>query len=126
MVERVRNVIKRARKKRGPSSSADSKPKRQKSDTDRDKLLRRYPIGGSRKQEDSTSFEQHLTALSLEMMKAKPRDSVILPLMKVTYPNRRELIESDSKTVQDVLTEFHSALKRPSTVSIYSVSPLYT
>ena len=43
-----------------------------------------------------------------EMDKAKPRDTVILPLMKSTYRNGRMFIENDAKSVQ---SKFCSSLK---------------
>ncbi len=121
MVERVRNVIKCARKKRdSETDSCGPKPKKQRIPLKRDQLLRRYPIGITtcRLQEDIGSLDEHQKALSIEMAKAKPRDTVILPLMKSTYSKRRMFIEAEAGCVQDVMKECHSALKRPAVVSI--------
>ncbi|XP_064382258.1 uncharacterized protein LOC135344490 isoform X1 [Halichondria panicea] len=113
MVERVRNVIKCARKKRDREDSSCPKQKKQKMPLKRGQLLRRYPIGVTRPIEDIGSFGEHMKALSIEMEKANPRDTIILPLMKSTYSKRRTFIEAEAVSVQEVLKECHAALKRP-------------
>ena len=118
MVERVRNIIKRDRKRIPCDTSVPATKKAKVSPETRKKdgLLRRYPIGVTWPQEDGVSFDQHMRAIAAEMNKAKPRDTVILPLMKSTYRNRRMFIENDAKNVQEILNKCCSALKRPAVV----------
>ena len=53
------------------------------------------------------------------MMKKKPREIVILPLMKQTYSARRDYITSpDRISVQEIL-ERYPALKIPACVSVF-------
>ena len=89
MVERVRNVIKRDRK-RMPSSACSLSESTKRSELSpesrkRDSLLRRYPTG-AQFIDDAANTESRLSATNTELAKAKPRDSV-LPLMKSTYPS---------------------------------------
>ena len=75
MVERVRNVIKWDRKstQQQPSLSQPN-PKRSKKRTD---LSKRYPVCAvSEALEDISSLEQHKKAISDELSKSNPRDSV--------------------------------------------------
>lgn len=92
MVERVRNVIKHDRKRMPSSASSPSEAtKRSKLSPEarkKDSLLRRYPTR-AQFTEDASSIESHLSAITSELEKGKPRDSVLLPLMKSTYPSRR-------------------------------------
>jgi hypothetical protein len=82
----------------------------------RDLLLRRYPTG-AQLTEDTASIESHLSAISTELMKAKPRDSVLLPLMKSMYPSRRLFILNDAGSAKNVLDEY-PALQHQAVVSI--------
>ena len=50
------------------------------------------------------------------MRKAKPRDSLLLPLMKSTYHDRRIFIQNDAATVSEILDSY-PALRRPAVVS---------
>ena len=118
MVERVRNVIKRDRK-RMPSSagSLSESTKRSKLSPEsrkRDSLLRRYPTG-AQFTEDAASTESHLSAINTELAKAKPRDSVLLPLMKSTYPSRRLFVLNDASCAKHILDEY-PALQRQAMV----------
>lgn len=123
MVERVRNVIKRDRK-RMPSSggSLSESTKRNKLSPEarkRDSLLRRYPTG-AQLTEDAASTESHLSAIVTELAKAKPRDSVLLPLMRSTYPSRRLFILNDATSAKHILNEY-PALQRQAVVRIGTV-----
>ena len=118
MVERVRNVIKRDRK-RMPSSanSVSENTKRSKLSPQarkRDLLLRRYPTG-AQLTEDAASTESHVSAMSMELSKTKPRDSVLLPLMKSTYPSRRLFILNDATSAKHILDDY-PALQRQAVV----------
>lgn len=52
--------------------------------------------------EDPRSVEEHTKALVEEMKKSKPRDAVLLPLMKSTFQDRI-FIQTDAKAVIDIL-----------------------
>ena len=59
------------------------------------------------------SLELHNKAIGAELAKAKPRDSVLLPLMRSTYGVRRMFILNEAKCVQGILEK----LARPGMVS---------
>ena len=65
--------------------------------------------------EDPRTFSEHNRALQNEMEKAKPRDSVLLPLMKNTFNERPIYMQNDATTVKETL-EVYSALARPAIV----------
>ena len=120
MVERVRNVLKSDKKKgiKRPASVSQPEPKRKKTDN---AILRRYPIGsaGASHLGDGESLEQHKKAITTELAKAKPRDNVLLPLLKLTYEERRMYILNGGNTIKEVLEEY-PALSNPAIVSIHS------
>ena len=72
MVERVRNVIKRDRKRMPSSGGSPSEgTKRSKLSPEamkKDSLLRRYPTG-VQLMEDAASTQSHLSAISTELVK---------------------------------------------------------
>lgn len=119
MVERVRNVIKQDSKKAKRSlplsdENSEMPPKKRKKGVD---LLRRYPVNDSTLgTENSESLEQHNNAILTELKKAKPRDNVLLPLVKSTYGERRMFILNEAVSVSDIL-EKHPSLTRPAIVS---------
>ena len=117
MVQRVRNVIKTSNKKvHGNSEICEARTKRRK--TDKYQLLRRrYPINNSEMIDDPQSIEGHLKGLETELKKAKPRDNVLLPLMKSTFQERRDRIIDTQETVSSVLLQY-PALSRLAVVSI--------
>lgn len=122
MVERIRNVIKRDRKSSRGSSSlmqaeSESKTKRTKKESE---LLRRYPVSSTSAvevEENPETLEKHKKAITTELAKAKPRETVLLPLMKSTYSERRMLILHHENSVQDILS-IYPALSRPAIVSL--------
>ena len=119
MVQRVRNVIKTANKKARLSGKQPESPvKAKKTTTARDELLRRYPVrcNTSVVAEDSSSLIQHMKAIEDELGKAKPRDTVLLPLLKLTYSERRMYVQEIATCVADILTKY-KALSRPAVVS---------
>ena len=81
-------------------------------------LLRRYPVGidSEMSVEDSDSIEAHKKAISDEVAKAKPRDSVLLPLFKAIYHERRLFIQHEAVSVKQIL-EKYPALSRRAIVS---------
>jgi len=128
MIERIRNIIKRDRK-RGVDEELQETP----SNTKRSKrsvLLDRYPVtssscGDPSVEEDSESLHQHIKGMKEEMKKAKPRDSLLGPLMKSTYKCRRDDILCQNLPVSMVIERF-PAIVRPSMVCTYAYNYLYT
>ena len=110
MLARVRNLIKADRKKNPTSAGYPSSPKRH-CKAAADLLLRRYPVMQQASLEDTESIAQHKKAMSEEMAKVKPRESIVLPLMKMSYQNRWDFICNEAKSVQEILGEY-PALRR--------------
>ena len=110
MLARVRNLIKADRKKNPASAGYPSSPKRH-CKAAADLLLRRYPVMPQASLEDTESIAQHKKAMSEEMAKVKPRESIVLPLMKMSYQNRWDFICNEAKSVQEILGEY-PALRR--------------
>ena len=67
--------------------------------------------------EDSRSVAEHAKALNEEMKKSKPRDSVLLPLMKHTFHDRRIFVQNDAASVTEILDNC-PALARPAVVKL--------
>ena len=117
MLERIRNLIKADRKKsKEPTEQQHSTPKRTKGTVDH--ILRRYPVTvcHSEPSDDVETMKQHSKAICNEMKKAKPRDRVLLPLMKSTFSARWLFITKDAGSVKQILEEYPS-LKIPAIVS---------
>ena len=110
MLVRVRNLIKADRKKNPTVLRGASSPKRQ-CKAAADLLLRRYPVMQHSSLEDSDSIEQHKKAMSEEMAKMRPRESVLLPLMKLSYQNRWDFICNEAQSVQGILEEYPALRK---------------
>ena len=68
--------------------------------------------------DDPRSVAEHTKALVDEMKKAKPRDTVLSPLMKSTFQDRRVFIQNDATTVAEIL-QVYPSLNRPAMVSQY-------
>ena len=64
-------------------------------------------------------MKEHNKARHEEMKKPKPRDSLLLPLMKKTFQDRCIFIQNDASAVSDIL-EHYPALGRPVVVSVFS------
>ena len=99
----VRNVIKRDRN-RLPSSagSLSENVKRSKLSPEarkKDSLCAQFT-------EDTSSTESHLSAIATELAKERPSDSVLLPLMKSTYPSRRVFILNDATSARHILDDY--------------------
>ena len=64
--------------------------------------------------------------IDTELGKAKPRESVLLPLMKSTYGERRIFILNEATSVAIILTNY-PALSCPAIVSLFpsQISILY-
>lgn len=118
MLERVRNLIKADRKK--SKGSPDERPtasKRSKGPVDN--LVRRYPVKTYQTDEleDKETIDQHFAAIAEEMKKARPRERVLLPLMKTTFPSRWLFVTKDASSVKQILDKY-PCLKLPAIVSI--------
>lgn len=106
MVERIRNVFKRDRKsssheaENGPEAGPSKHRKR-----DRE-ILRRYPVTTTDAGENAETIEVHKKAIDTELAKKKPRDSIILPLMKSTFNERRIWITNVVSAVSDLLKRY--------------------
>ena len=114
-MERIRNVVKRDRTKgvRVEETPVAKRPKKQLV------LLSRYPVATASTSpgdspEDLESIDGHIQSMKTEMGKERPRDTLLKPLMKITYTTRRDSILNFS-SVAEVL-ETYPALKRPSLV----------
>ena len=80
--------------------------------------MKRYPVRVHEdREEDAESIQQHTSAMVAEMSKKKPREHVILPLLKSTFSARRDYVTSTDRTdVREILEEY-PALHLPSAVS---------
>ena len=84
-------------------------------------LLRRYPVTNNILQdtnENPDSLREHNKAIEKELTKKKPRDAILLPLMKSTYGDRRMYILNVLCSVGNLL-EKYPALSRPDVVRMY-------
>ena len=73
----------------------------------KDNLLWRYPAQILEAvPDDNLSVEQHKKAIGEEMKKPKPRDSVLLPLMKSTYHERRMFIQAEAVSVNQIIQKY--------------------
>ena len=119
MVERVRNVIKADHKKarQAGQEPTPSSPKRQKKE--KFSLIRRYPIS-SYEVGDCATIEKHNQKILEELSKAKPRDTLLLPLLKATFGVRRMYVMNEATCVIDCLNKY-PALSRAAVVSGLSV-----
>ena len=103
MMERVRNVAKNVAKsdkkrKGSPEGLEQSAPKRSKVD----KLIRRYPVTVSSEVVDMETMEQHHKAMEEERERSKPRDRILLPLMKAIFQNRLLHIRKDAGYYREI------------------------
>ena len=121
MLERKRNLSKNARKRKAPENNEPCAKKRAVAKPSR--LLQRYPVKvNARCVDDEQCIDRHLKAIKEEMEKARPRDTLLLPLMKSTFSTRRSMIQfEEDKCVLDILKEY-PPLSRPAVVShVYTV-----
>lgn len=87
--------------------------------------IHRYPVLQGQQVDDEDATIRHLHEAQKEMQRAKPRDDILLELMKSTFQHRRDRIASGaSQSVQDILERF-PALKRPAVVSTFSQTHSY-
>ena len=67
--------------------------------------------------EDADTLEQHRRAIANELGKAKPRDAVLLPLLKSTYGEHRIFVLNEATSVKSILDKY-PALSYPAVVSV--------
>jgi hypothetical protein len=67
--------------------------------------------------EDPSTIDRHQAAITEELAKSKPRDTVLLPLMKNTYGERRLFIVNGTSSISDTKTRY-PALNRPAVVRL--------
>ena len=65
---------------------------------------------------DPSTIKKHQAAITEELAKAKPRDTVLLPLLKTTYGEGRLFIVNSASSIKAVKTHY-PALNRPAVVS---------
>ena len=112
MLERLRNVRKRSR----TDSDCIVAPKKSKTSL-KQSLMKRYPPCLHTSREDDETIKKHLAAMASEMGKKKPREVVLLPLLKQTYSTRRDYITSTDRCgIAEILVEY-PALHVPKAVS---------
>lgn len=118
IIERVRNVIKtdnRKARQAGECGSASVPTKRQKK-VQETELTRRYPVVSTNMDiEDPSTISRHEGGIAEELAKTKPRDTVLLPLLKKTYGERRLFIVNSASSITDIKTRY-PALSRPAVV----------
>ena len=103
----MRNVMKADQKKgKRPLEEAETTttPKRKKGDV----LIRRYPIipNNAARADNPETIEQHMKAITAELGKSKPRDTVLLPLLRLTYEVRRMFVLDEMNTVNEILEKY--------------------
>ena len=90
----------------------------------KDDILARYPVTpNDSSTEDRETIERFKNGIAKELMKSKPRDSILLPLMKSTFNERRMYILGEPVSLANILG-LYPALKRPAIVSIYDMHVL--
>lgn len=112
-MERLRNVRKRSK----DEEDCAVKPKKKKL-SPKQSLMKRYPPRlHNDTREDNETTAQHLAAMVSEMGKKKPREIVLLPLLRRTYSARRDFITSTERCgVAEILKEY-PGLQIPAAVS---------
>ena len=66
---------------------------------------------------DPATAERHMKGIADELAKSRPRDTLLLQLLRTTFGERRMYVMNDATCVADVLKE-HPALSRTAVVSL--------
>ena len=106
MLERIRNIIESGKKKFKATDDSEEIPTPKRGHKVKaDDLSRRYPVVMSPAQSaaDDETLQQHHKAIEEELTKPKPRDRVLLPLMKSTFATRWLFVKNDARNVKDIL-----------------------
>ena len=81
-------------------------------------LLRRYPVSSSNLNiEDPARIQVHLKGIEEELKRTKPRDTVLLPLFRSTFGERRLFILNDATSMKEI-QDCYPALTFPAVVCI--------
>ena len=67
--------------------------------------------------EDPSSVQVHLKGIEEELKRSKPRESVLLPLFRSTYGERRLFVLNDAKSMKEI-KECYPAITIPALMSI--------
>ena len=102
-MERIRNL--RKRRVKSGDETPNTKSKRR-VDTTSQNLVKRYPPRQHNLIDENT-LKQHQKLMNAEMMKKKPREVILLPLLLQTYSSRRDfIVSSDRTSVREILDEY--------------------
>ena len=93
------------------TQATEEKPRKKKI-----KINERYPILNPLVVDNEDSIAAHKAAIEAELAKKKPKDSILVPLMKSTFSSRRPYILDEAISVVQIL-EKYPALNRPVIVS---------
>jgi hypothetical protein len=78
--------------------------------------MNRYPATHFDVCDDEESIQLHKRTIDEELLKKKPRDSVLRPLLKATFTERRMFIQNQASSVAETLQRY-PALFRAAIVS---------
>ena len=112
IIDRIHNT---RQKRSAPSDSTDPSPAkrgRPKINT----VLSQYPPLRDFDGDDDVSTSRNIKALEKELEKENPRKDAVLPLMRQTFPTRRQNILSEAADTNCLLKEY-PALSLPYVVS---------
>ena len=108
LMERLWNVIQTNKRK---SKDQLDIPSAKRHKGKEDSLLRRYlSTVELHDQVNEDTAAQHCKLMNTEAAKNKPRNQIILPLMKVTYVTQSLYIRTEASSVKEIL-ETYAALK---------------
>lgn len=109
LIDRVYNVEKGHRKRTNDEPCRPSKKRKKGSD--------RYPPLSHYNLSDEATQSRNYAAMTKELEKPRPRKDVLMEMMKLTFPHRRQQILSDDcESAQEVIDNF-PALSYPDIVS---------
>ena len=97
--------------------------KRRKKDPGQE-LLWRYPVSSANLIEDPSSVQVHLKGIQEELKRSKPRESVLIPLFRSTFGERRMFVLNDASSMKEI-KECYPGLTIPAVVSIMHVKSTY-
>ena len=122
LLERLRNLRKRSNSKLSGADDGAAPAAKKSKRSSKLALLKRYPPRlHDDSIEDEDSVKQHKSAMASEMSKRKPREIVVLPLLRSTYSTRRDYITSDEREDVTEILEEYPALRLPAAVSFMSI-----
>ena len=81
-------------------------------------FVRTLPLPQQEMTENAETLQEHMRSLALEMDRSKPQDSILLPLMKSTYADRRAYVLNNGQISVSEIINKYPALRRLAIVSI--------